>query len=134
MLLALCDLDEHTLTIANAGHLDPLLMADGECSPIATLLGAPVGVTTPAGYRQRVLHLPEGATFLAFTDGLVERRGELIDESLASLACIVGAESGSLTELLDNVLARTAGGDADDDTAILGVRWLSKGHAASPPA
>jgi len=125
VLLALADQRMRTLTIANAGHLNPLLLADGACRSIATVVGAPVGVSTPLPYSELEVDLPPYATFVAFTDGLVERRGQLIDESLAELTSMINAEHGSLGELLDNVVVHAGAYGSDDDTAILGVRWLN---------
>jgi serine phosphatase RsbU (regulator of sigma subunit) len=63
-----------------------------------------------------------GSTLLAFTDGLVERRGESIDAGLERLRSYVGSNRASLDVLLTRVLDELSH-DTPDDTAIAAVRW-----------
>ena len=67
---------------------------------------------------------PPGATLLAFTDGLIERRGESIDVGLRRLRDEATANHATLEELLTRVVSELRDG-AEDDTAIAGIRWLS---------
>ena len=80
VLCAVLDVDAHRLTVTSAGHLPPLLLSDGTGTFVQSEVGVPIGVR---GGRQLHLdvgrHAPKAATLLAFTDGLVERRGESID-------------------------------------------------------
>ena len=75
-------------------------------------------------YTSTGVDAPPAATLLAFTDGLVERRGETIDTGLERLERAAVGQDGDLDELLDRLVTdlRTDGGD--DDTAIAGLRWL----------
>jgi serine phosphatase RsbU (regulator of sigma subunit) len=65
-----------------------------------------------------------GATLIAFTDGLVERRGEALDTGLERLR---SAASAGRTQPLDSLvggLARDLTADGHhDDTAIVAIRW-----------
>jgi len=66
------------------------------------------------------------ATLLAFTDGLVERAGEVLDTGLDRLAAVAAgadADPRPLTEVLDDVLAALSAEGGQDDTVLLGMRW-----------
>jgi serine phosphatase RsbU (regulator of sigma subunit) len=61
---------------------------------------------------------------LFFTDGLVERRGEDLDQGLARLIAAVSADgSGAVADQLDLLIKRLVPDQASDDTAVVGVRW-----------
>ena len=85
ILCALVDVEAHELTVTSAGHLPPLLISDGRGTFIQSAVGVPIGVNTGATYTSTAVSTPPAATLLAFTDGLVERRGESIDTGLARL-------------------------------------------------
>ena len=127
VLCALIDIDAHTITLASAGHLPPLLMNGRQAAYLDTDVGVPIGVENDVTYRSRTLTAPVHATFLAFTDGLVERRGEQLDDGLARLRDVATAsapgENGDLQALLDRLLAELRAGSQSDDTAIVGLRW-----------
>jgi serine phosphatase RsbU (regulator of sigma subunit) len=112
---------DRTLTIANAGHPDPLLIDASGAQFVTTNLGPPIGV---AGSKYAVVNvaIPAGATLLMYTDGLFERRGENPDIGLARLRQAAGTEQ-SLDDLLDGLLRGMAPVGSQDDTAILGMRW-----------
>ena len=60
---------------------------------------------------------------VAFTDGLVERRGESLDEGLARLGRAAVGLEGDVDRLLGGLLDALAPQGSGDDIAILGVRW-----------
>jgi len=69
--------------------------------------------------------LERGATLLLFTDGLVERRGQSIDDGLAQLRDTLetlAAEDLSIDALCDEVLARMLPRRREDDVALVAVR------------
>ena len=127
VLCALIDIEAHTITLASAGHLPPLLMDGGDAAYLDTDVGVPIGVENDVSYTSRTLTAPAHATFLAFTDGLVERRGEQLDDGLDRLRAAATAngagESGELQDLLDRLLGELRAGSQSDDTAIVGLRW-----------
>ncbi|MFE0102308.1 SpoIIE family protein phosphatase [Streptomyces sp. NPDC059009] len=121
-LLALGDSAAGTMTYANAGHLPPLrLTPQGQAELLPIVAGPPLG-TGLGGYGSVVRPALPGGTLLLYTDGLVERRGEDIDSSLARLTRLrLGAGDG-LEQILDDVLAQLTDGRAHDDIALLAAR------------
>jgi serine phosphatase RsbU (regulator of sigma subunit) len=124
ILCALIDVETRTVTITSAGHLPPLLVSDGSGEFIRTEVGMPVGVSADATYASTAVAAPPASTLLAFTDGLVERRGESIDAGLARLERAATSQHSGLDELLDRLVEDLRSGTDDDDTAIAGLRWL----------
>ena len=125
VLCGIVDVDANKLTLANAGHPDPLLISNGTATYVSTARGLPVGVEGDASYTSTTVPVPDGATMLAFTDGLIERRGEILDEGLERLR---GAAHGKepLDRMLDAVVSAMAPDGPNDDIAIIGLRWQNK--------
>jgi serine phosphatase RsbU (regulator of sigma subunit) len=123
ILCALVDVEAHELTVTSAGHLPPLLISDGKGTFIEGAVGVPIGVNSGAAYTSTAVSTPRAATLLAFTDGLVERRGESIDTGLERLQQAATANHCDLDALLSR-LVKEMRHDGDDDTAIAGLRWL----------
>jgi serine phosphatase RsbU (regulator of sigma subunit)/integral membrane sensor domain MASE1/anti-sigma regulatory factor (Ser/Thr protein kinase) len=115
------------LRFTNAGHPPTLVIAHGEYTYLQDGLAPPVGVTADATYAEVCHELPEGATLLLYTDGLVERRGESIQEGLDRLGqeAVTNATS-DLDELCDHLLSALVGQDqVADDIAVVGMRAVS---------
>src|SRR5207244_1274983 len=72
---------------------------------------APIGVPWEARYREATVSVPSKAVVVAFTDGLVERRGEVIDVGLARLRDLATRQRLAL----DDLLAQLAVGLAAED-------------------
>jgi serine phosphatase RsbU (regulator of sigma subunit) len=74
MVLAVLDLDRHTVTIANAGHMSPLLRrTNRQIEPLGDdVTGVPLGVDQDATYEEASVTLAPGETILVFTDGISE--------------------------------------------------------------
>src|SRR5690606_6385069 len=112
-----------SVAVVNAGHPSPILDVDGETTFFDVPTGVPVGVTRNPSYEVAERTLPAGATLLAFTDGLFERRGETVDDGLERLReTVAEAGAGGLGALLDHLVDRLTG-TSRDDAAILAVRW-----------
>ncbi|MGA3146070.1 MAG: PP2C family protein-serine/threonine phosphatase [Acidimicrobiales bacterium] len=125
VLVGIGDLRTREMTIANAGHLAPLLVSKAYTGFIDTVPGPPIGVRG-APYASVTVSVTPPATIVAFTDGLVERRGEILDVGLGRLETAVRAdEDRPLEELLDRVLEDLDGYSSEDDIAILGLRWTT---------
>jgi serine phosphatase RsbU (regulator of sigma subunit) len=123
VLCALIDLDARRITLASAGHMAPLLLTGqgGDFMDVATDL--PIGVAGDPAYREETVSVPPGATLVAFTDGLVERRGEVIDVGLARLRDLAMQSPGALDDLVSRLARELATEDHSDDTAIVGIKW-----------
>ncbi|MEV6977641.1 SpoIIE family protein phosphatase [Kitasatospora sp. NPDC093806] len=129
-LLALADPGRGRWTFSSAGHLPPALIAPDRPTELLRIpTGPPLG-TGLGGYEQITRDLLPDETLLLYTDGLVERRGEDIDASLARLAALRPPATGDLDDLLDAVLHTLAPAPApgpaahtaEDDIAVLAAR------------
>ncbi|MGW6335448.1 SpoIIE family protein phosphatase [Nocardia rhamnosiphila] len=110
---------------SNAGHMPPILadvdktgrmLEGGRSVPLATF-------ETPRR-PEATTPLPPGSTLVLFTDGLVERRGEDIDEGFTKIATILADTAEKLPrQVADSVLSalRPEGG-YDDDIAMVVYR------------
>jgi hypothetical protein len=118
------DTAAHRLEVASAGHLDPLLITGGRGSYVATRPGVPIGATTAPDYHAVTVDLPAAGTLLLYTDGLIERRGESLDDGFGRLArAAEAAADAPVEDLLGRVVRDLIPGGASDDTALLGLRW-----------
>ena len=122
ILIALIAVGERKITFANAGHPRPVLRDDRGTRFVETIVGTPVGVDSTIPYATVTCDVGNGATLVAFTDGLFERRDEMIDVGMERVREVVATEGLSLDELLSRLM-RDVATRADDDTAIVGVRW-----------
>jgi len=119
--VAIIDPAERTLRYCLAGH-PPLLLRDpdGTLAMLDEARGPLLGFG--AGDRpERVVTFVPGTCLVLFTDGLVERRGEIIDAGFARLSAALTAaatlDPASLCDaLIERSLPRTG---RNDDTAIL---------------
>ncbi|WP_236832526.1 SpoIIE family protein phosphatase [Blastococcus sp. KM273128] len=109
---------------AAAGHPDPLLLlADGTVRDLAVPVGPPLGSGWVEQLSGGAAPLPDGSTLVLFTDGLFERRGELLDDGRERLrAVLAGSADLSLDELCDRLLEEMLGEGVEDDVAVLAVR------------
>ena len=74
-------------------------------------------------YPEGTVDLASGDLVVMYTDGLVERRGESIDDGLDRLLRAVKKGSNLPPEqLCDLVLAEMAGDESEDDIALLILR------------
>ncbi|MET8880616.1 ATP-binding SpoIIE family protein phosphatase [Streptomyces rubiginosohelvolus] len=120
---AVHDPNEGQLVYASAGHL-PILVRDedGTVHRAADPTGPPLG-TGGWIHTSGTIALPPGSTAVLYTDGLVERRSEDIDEGVASLARALAGAKGSPQVVCDRLI-RSLGVTAehDDDVAVLVVQ------------
>jgi serine phosphatase RsbU (regulator of sigma subunit) len=126
VLLGELDVTAGRLRLVCAGHFPPLLLSAGRAQYLDCPIAPPIGVTAPSAPPAAVIDLPDQGTLLAFSDGLIERRGEVVDTGLERLRA-AAADTGSreLPELLDGLLATLAVDGGQDDTVLLGMRWTS---------
>jgi serine phosphatase RsbU (regulator of sigma subunit) len=119
------DVRGHRVTLASAGHPDPLVVAGDDARFVTTDIGAPLGIVDNAPYNSTSMAIPAHATFLAYTDGLVERRGENLDVGRERLRLASLDTQGSMDDMLTRILDQAIPTGSADDTAILGFRWNS---------
>ncbi|MFG3490452.1 PP2C family protein-serine/threonine phosphatase [Streptomyces sp. NPDC047972] len=128
VLLVRVDPARGTATFASAGHLPPAVFhADGSAELVHLTVGPPLG-TGVGGYEPTTRPLDPGDTLLLFTDGLVERRGEDIDHSLARLASLRLPRDPGPDRVVEEVLGRLGAHSAEDDVAVLAARIRVRPH------
>jgi serine phosphatase RsbU (regulator of sigma subunit) len=132
-LVGLGNLRTRQITLSNAGHLNPLIIASGRAEFVPTSVGLPLGVADST-YRSVTLTMPEASTLVAYTDGLVERRGEILDVGLERLAHAATASTPDLDDLVASLVTGVTGPDSDDDIALLALRWTTEATVARPVA
>jgi hypothetical protein len=125
ILCGIVNVSDHTITLVNAGHPPPLMMNGKEGDYVRTTIFPPVGVLDSTDYHSVTLTVPQKATILAFTDGLVERRGEVIDTGLERLRSLTAGGPLILDDLLSKLVDEMRDGGFNDDMAILAVRWTN---------
>jgi len=123
-MYALISPDRSIVHISTAGHLPPVLAAPGEVPRILPLpADPPLGIDiTRRKRRTTTVGLPPGAVLVFYTDGLVERRGELIDLGLDRLVRAITPAPAE--QLCEKVMAAVGLDEPTDDVALLVVRRL----------
>lgn len=112
------------VTLASAGHPPPLLRtASGEVSAVEAPAGGMLGLPVDLSFMDHRVDVRPGRSLLLYTDGLVERRGESIDDGILRLGKGFGAafRAGGDTEpAADELLASALLGHSyDDDVCML---------------
>ena len=84
-----------------------------------------LGLDPSTDRSESVMTLSRGTTVLLYTDGLVERRDQLLDDGVAKLSAVVAelvARSVSLDTMCDELLRRMLPERPEDDVALVAVR------------
>jgi len=123
MLCVRVDVSEHRICIASAGHLPPLLLGGGQARLLEFEPDMAIGVARDWQYRETEVSVPPHAILLAYTDGLVERRGELLDEGLERLRRSASASPAQVDQLVASLARELPAEGHNDDTAIVGIQW-----------
>jgi serine phosphatase RsbU (regulator of sigma subunit) len=110
-----------TLRYSSAGHPPAILVDEqGRSTMLEGARGVPLAVLTGIERPEAEVALPPGSTLLLYTDGLVERRNEALDEGMARAvkALVEGRHlaTGALSDVLTDQLLADA---PDDDVAFL---------------
>jgi hypothetical protein len=77
---------------------------------------------------------PPGATLVAFTDGLVERRGASLDAGLAVLKNAAVQRASGPDELIELLVDASDVVDHEDDIAILAVEMVATEQGGADPS
>jgi PAS domain S-box-containing protein len=113
---------DHRITYSSAGHPPPALAdPDGTVRFLDQATDPPLGASLEHTPRpQASTTYADGATLVLYTDGLIERRGEDIDQGLQRLAGhLARYGNGQVEALADELIDLSS---ATDDTAVVVVR------------
>ncbi|OMC38434.1 histidine kinase [Mycobacterium sp. GA-1841] len=124
VLAARVDLSSGQVDAACAGHLMPYLVTS-ESTPVP----APLQLSPPIGvrditYAPSTFTIESGTAMVLFSDGLVERRGQWIDDGLDRLARTLGRGAAVSASRISEAMQSA---DTDDDVTVLTLRRQADG-------
>ncbi|GGM75023.1 bifunctional protein kinase/phosphatase [Lentzea pudingi] len=120
---------------ASAGHPPPVVVGDDGARLLATEAGPVLGAGGPATPTQHTADFPPGTSVVLYTDGLVERRDEVLDEGLRRLAAAADGAAGFDPASLARRITDTMLTDGQaDDVALVVARHLPPPLHLSLPA
>ena len=109
---------------ASAGHLPPLLIAANGPSVLPTKPAPPIGMHSLVPTRLQEHFLARGDALVLYTDGLIERRGQSLDDGLEEMQRAAEKLLGApADEIADGLLHALITDDCDDDVALLAIRF-----------
>jgi serine phosphatase RsbU (regulator of sigma subunit) len=120
VICGLYDPAGRSLRWARAGHLPPILVRDGVAETLSLPPGLLLGADPDGSYTEAVTQLEAGDLLLLFTDGLIERRDQPIDDALDSLLRVARRPAPDIGSFADFVVAETAS-NTDDDACLVAV-------------
>jgi phosphoserine phosphatase RsbU/P len=128
VLYAVIDPSLEEMQVSLAGHFPPVIASPGQPAELARVWpGLMIGVSPGARRPVTTVPIPPGGLACFYTDGLIERPGEPIDDGLARLCRAVKAEPAEVA--CATVMQALVGTDAPrDDIALLIFR-----RQAGPP-
>ncbi|WP_161500946.1 PP2C family protein-serine/threonine phosphatase [Embleya scabrispora] len=119
------------LRYTNAGHMPPLLLPPTGSPRLlpgrVPLLGLPGVAPEPCGE----VTIETGSALLLYTDGLIERRGQSLDEGFAFLSALVADAHDMAPDMLCRLLVDARDGSWPDDRALMAVRFEVAGSGTS---
>ncbi|MER6408485.1 SpoIIE family protein phosphatase [Streptomyces viridosporus] len=115
--------DPGDLHHSSAGHLPPLLTTrEGDTRYLDAGRGLLIGMDPDLPRPSAHDRLPPGSTLLFFTDGLIERRGESLDDAMARLRRYTAGQARKPLDVFCDELIIEFGTDNTDDIALLALR------------
>jgi phosphoserine phosphatase RsbU/P len=110
------------MDVCLAGHFPPVIASPGQPAELAAVPpGLMIGIADQARRPVTTVPIPPGAMLCFFTDGLVERPGEVIDEGLARLCQAVTTQPAE-TACAEVMAALVGSALPRDDIALLMLR------------
>jgi sigma-B regulation protein RsbU (phosphoserine phosphatase) len=122
VLYAVFDPALDQVRVCLAGHFPPVIALPGQPAELASIAaGLMIGVSPDTPRRVTTLPIPAGALLCFYTDGLIERPGQLIDDGLERLRRVVVAQppEAVCAEVMGELVGREP---ARDDIALLIIR------------
>ncbi|QLL10510.1 SpoIIE family protein phosphatase [Mycobacterium vicinigordonae] len=121
VIAARIELESGQVEAASAGHLMPYLTnATSQATQAPIRISPPIGIRGVT-YAPSIFVVEPGHGLVMYSDGLVERRSESIDDGLARLAeTLTQIGNASATRIWTAM--STALGNTDDDVAIVSLR------------
>jgi sigma-B regulation protein RsbU (phosphoserine phosphatase) len=122
VLYAMIAPDRASMLVSLAGHPPPMLArAGGATAQVPVPTDFPLGLGRPRQNRRNTtIAFAPGDLLVCYTDGLVERRGELIDEGLERLRAAVTPSPAE--EVCATLMASLGLEQRTDDIALLALR------------
>jgi serine phosphatase RsbU (regulator of sigma subunit) len=122
VLYAVFDLALDQVRVCLAGHFPPVIALPGQPAELASIAaGLMIGVSPDTPRRVTTLPIPAGALLCFYTDGLIERPGQMIDDGLERLRRVVVAQPPEA--VCAEVMGELVGSEpARDDIALLIIR------------
>lgn len=121
---------------SNAGHPPPIVVPPTG-GAVALENDEPdllLGVLVHTERQESSALLEPGGTLLLYTDGLIERRGESLDQGVATLTAAVDRLAGlPLPVMCDRLLAELLPDENEDDVALVAVRLRTPGEVMGVP-
>ncbi len=121
VIAARVDLDSGQVQAACAGHLIPYLTNSGTAVQAPIQLSPPIGIKGVT-YAASAFTVEPGHGLVMYSDGLVERRHEAIDDGMDRLAETLGRAGDAPASRIATQVAETQLGDVDDDVTIITLR------------
>ncbi|MEE6257437.1 PP2C family protein-serine/threonine phosphatase [Plantactinospora sonchi] len=124
VLYAMVSPTRDEIHISLAGHLPPMLAEPGgTVHPLNLPVDLPLGIGRPRPRCTTVVNFPQDATMVCYTDGLIERRNELIDVGFDRLRAAISP--GTAEAVCATIMTRLGIEQPADDVALLALRHHS---------
>jgi serine phosphatase RsbU (regulator of sigma subunit) len=119
VLCAALDPPYDSMRLAVAGHLPPVLAAPGRPAELVdTIISAPIGTPWSIERSSTTIPIERGSVVAFYTDGLVERRGEVLDVGMERLRR--ATKPGPPEEVARDIMHRLIGSTVTrDDVALV---------------
>jgi len=124
VFLAILDTETGVVEYSNAGHMPAVVAGAGPGSTTTVVSDAssvPLAVRRDGPRPQGSQRLPPGATLMLFTDGLVERKYESIDDGIDRAAGVLAKSTMLPVDAVADAVLRELAPEAgyDDDVAMV---------------